>query len=154
MYFFLPHEKDGFPNLIHILNSNPTFLNQKFEIRRQEIPEIWIPRFKFSFNFEGKEDMKELGLTLPFTPGELTEVSDSSSSDKLHVSKILQKAFVEVNEEGTEAAASSVATLIRCCGVFPKPSFVADHPFMFMIREETSLAVFFVGAVLNPLLTD
>ncbi|KAI9073458.1 hypothetical protein K1719_044595 [Acacia pycnantha] len=98
--------------------------------------------------------MKEQGLTLPFTPGELTEVSDSSNSHKLYVSKILQKAFVEVNEEGTEAAASTAAVfdLFSAMWPKPKPSFVANHPFLFMIREETSLALFFVGAVLNLLL--
>ena len=109
MYFFLPHEKDGLPYLIHTLNSNPSFLNQRFNLWREEILDFWIPRFKFSFNLEAKEGMKEQGLTLPFTPGELTEVSDSSNSHKLYVSKILQKAFVEVNEEGTEAAASTAA---------------------------------------------
>ncbi|KAI9100250.1 hypothetical protein K1719_024468 [Acacia pycnantha] len=155
MYFFLPHEKDGLPNLIHTLNSNPRFLNQRFELRRKEILEFWIPRFKFSFNLEATEDMKELGLTLPFTPGELTEVSDSSYSHKLYVSNILQKTFVEVNEEGTKAAASTAALLVPTSfRPMPKPSFVADHPFIFMIREETSMAVFFIGAVLNPLLAS
>ncbi|KAK4278184.1 hypothetical protein QN277_016065 [Acacia crassicarpa] len=96
--------------------------------------------------------MKEQGLTLPFTSGELTEVSDSSKSHKLYVSKILQKAFVEVNEKGTEASASTTAVfeLFSAMWLKPKPSFVASHPFLFMIREETSLAVF--GAVLNPVL--
>ncbi|XP_028752768.1 serpin-ZX-like [Neltuma alba] len=154
MYFFLPHGKHGLPNLIHTLNSNPRFLNQNFELRRAEISELWIPKFKFSYNVEAEEAMKELGLTLPFMPGELTEVSDSFSSHKLHVSKILHKAFVEVDEEGTEAAACTIVSAIQCCAsvAMPKISFVADHPFIFMIREETSKAVFFIGAVLNPLL--
>ncbi|KAK4278185.1 hypothetical protein QN277_016066 [Acacia crassicarpa] len=152
MYFFLPHEKDGLPSLIHSLDSNPRILNQKFELWREDIPEFWIPRFKFSFNMEATKGLKELGLTLPFTPGELTEVSDSSYSHKLYVSTILHKAFVEVNEEGTEAAASTAAVVRLCSARWPLPRFVADHPFMFMIREETSMAVFFVGAVLNPLL--
>ncbi|KAK4278189.1 hypothetical protein QN277_016070 [Acacia crassicarpa] len=101
--------------------------------------------------------MKELGLTLPFTPlGELTEVSDSSNSHKLYVPNILQKTFVEVNEKGTKAAAASTAVLRVSSSrrPRPKPSFVADHPFIFMIREETSTAVFFIGAVLNPLLAS
>ncbi|KAI9073453.1 hypothetical protein K1719_044590 [Acacia pycnantha] len=152
MYFFLPHEKDGLPSLIHTLNSNPRILNQKFELWREDIPEFWIPRFKFSFNLEATKGLKELGLTLPFTPGELTEVSDSSYSHKLYVSSIVHKAFVEVNEEGTEAAASTAAAMRFLSARWPSPSFVADHPFMFMIREETSMVVFFIGAVLNPLL--
>ncbi|XP_028752769.1 serpin-ZX-like [Neltuma alba] len=47
MYFFLPHGKHGLPNLIHTLNSNPRFLNQNFELRREQIAELWIPKFKF-----------------------------------------------------------------------------------------------------------
>lgn len=153
MYFFLPHENDGLPNLIHTLNSNPRYLNQRFELWRSQIPEFWIPRFKFSFNFEAPESiMKDMGLTLPFSPGDLTGVSDSSWSHKLYVSNIMHKAFIEVNEEGTEAAASTAVTFrLRSRGSY-KPSFVADHPFLFMVREETSMAVFFIGAVLNPLL--
>lgn len=61
------------------------------------------------------------------------------------------KVFIEVNEEGTEAAASNAVIAVTQCARYPIPSFVADHPFMLMIREETSNAVFFLGALLNPL---
>ncbi|KAF7803113.1 serpin-ZX-like [Senna tora] len=153
MYFFLPNEKNGLPNLIHTLDSNPRYLNQEYDLWREEIPEFWIPRFKFCSDFGGVEEtMKELGLTLPFSPGEMTGVSDSPLSHRICVSSIVHKAFIEVNEEGTEAAASAAAVMRWCCASYPKPSFVADHPFLFMIREETSMAVFFIGAVLNPLL--
>ncbi|KAF7803114.1 serpin-ZX-like [Senna tora] len=161
MYFFLPHHNninnnEGLPNLIHTFNSNPKFLNQNFGLYREDLEELWIPRFKFSSDFDAVADMRDLGLTLPFRPGDLTEISDSSLGESLCVSNILHKAFIEVNEEGTEAAASTVAILrlYNCGGMvhFHRPSFVADHPFLFMIREEKSRAVFFIGAVLNPLL--
>ncbi|KAJ7971128.1 Serpin-ZX like [Quillaja saponaria] len=152
MYFFLPHEKDGLLNLLRKFNSKPAILNQDFGLWSEKIPNFWIPRFKFSFEFEASEKMKELGLILPFKHGELTEVSDSFERDKLYVSKIFHKACIEVNEEGTESAASSAATWILFCATDPVPSFVADHPFMFIIREETSKFVFFIGSVLNPFL--
>ncbi|KAI4352348.1 hypothetical protein L6164_006611 [Bauhinia variegata] len=98
--------------------------------------------------------MKELVLALPFSPGELTEVSDSPGRGNLFVSKMFHKAFIDVNEEGTEAAATTALLFKACCLKLPIPSFVADHPFMFMIREETSMAVFFIGGVLNPLSTS
>ncbi|KAK4278180.1 hypothetical protein QN277_016062 [Acacia crassicarpa] len=158
MYFFLPHEKDGLRDLIHNLNSNPRCLNEEMELWSDEV-QVRIPRFKFSFNLDAMEDLKELGLTLPFdVPGELTELSDCSNGDMIFVSKIVQKAFVEVNEEGTEAAAGTDAVLDCYEADSPSPSppkrkfFVADHPFLFIIREETSMVVFFIGAVLNPLL--
>ena len=94
--------------------------------------------------------MKELGLTLPFTPGGITGMTDCS----LEVSKIVHKACVEVNEEGTEASAATVASAKISAHRKPRipRKFIADHPFIFMIREETSMAVFFIGVVLNPLL--
>ncbi|WOG93214.1 hypothetical protein DCAR_0312495 [Daucus carota subsp. sativus] len=83
---------------------------------------------------------------------EFTELVQSLQGEKVCVSSIFHKAYIEVNEEGTEAAASTAVRFRRCCGRVKPPGFVADHPFMFMIREETSRIVFFTGAVLNPLL--
>ena len=151
MYFFLPNERDGLLNLVQTLKFNPGFFNQKFQLWLEDIPEFWIPRFKFSFEFDASETMKQMGLKLPFETGELTEMVDSPNSDKLFVSDVFHKSFIEVNEEGTEAAASTAATVELCCLRMITPSFVADHPFLFMIREETHGMVFFIGAVLNPL---
>ncbi|PSR87751.1 Serpin-ZX like [Actinidia chinensis var. chinensis] len=154
MYFFLPDDNTGLPNLVEKFNSNPGFLTQQFGLWKEDLPKFWIPRFKFSFEFEASETVKEMGLVLPFTSvGEFTEmVVDSPHSNKLYLSKVFHKSYIEVNEEGTEAAASTAPTFVKCCARFPTPSFVADHPFMFMIREETSGIVFFTRAVLNPLL--
>lgn len=113
---------------------------------------FYIPKFKFSFQLKVSETVKRMGLKLPFKPGKLTEVVDSSNSDKLCVSDIFHKSFVEVNEEGTEAAASTAATGLLLCADTRPPTFVADHPFLFMIREESHGMVFFMGAGLNPLL--
>ncbi|KAL7169033.1 hypothetical protein ACSBR2_034125 [Camellia fascicularis] len=158
MYFFLPNDTNGLPRLVKRLNSNPGFLNQEFELWEEEVPELWIPRFKFSFEFEASETIKEMGLELPFMDvGELTEmVVDGGEGDELggglYLSKVFHKSCIEVNEEGTEAAASTADIIRFFSKRIPTPRFVADHPFMFMIREETSGTVLFTGAVLNPLL--
>lgn len=102
-----------------------------------------MPKFKFSFGFEASENRN-----LPYA-NETTEMVDSSRG--LFVAKMYRKAFIEVNEEGTEAAASTAGIATAQCTRYPIPSFVADHLFMFMIKEETSNAVFFLGALLNPL---
>ncbi|XP_026432375.1 serpin-Z2B-like [Papaver somniferum] len=76
---------------------------------------------------------------------------------KLHVSNVYRKCFVELDEVGTEAAASAAVIWdigSAICSPTPPPpmvDFVADHPFMFIIREEKSGAVFFMGHVFNPL---
>lgn len=154
MYFFLPAEINGLQNMIQNFNSTPGFFNQDFYFREEDLGDrIWIPKFKFSFEFEASRIIKELGLVLPFMDtGEFTELVHSPHGEKLCVSNIFHKSYIEVNEEGTEAAASTAVRFRRCCGRVKPPGFVADHPFMFMIREETSRIVFFTGAVLNPLL--
>ncbi|KAL1824422.1 hypothetical protein ACET3Z_011200 [Daucus carota] len=154
MYFFLPQEINGLKSMIQTFNSIPGFFNQDFYFREEDLGDrIWIPKFKFSFEFEASRIIKELGLVLPFMDGaEFTELVHSLEGEKVCVSSIFHKAYIEVNEEGTEAAASTAVRFRRCCGRVKPPGFVADHPFMFMIREETSRIVFFTGAVLNPLL--
>ncbi|XP_020552141.1 serpin-Z1C-like isoform X2 [Sesamum indicum] len=118
--------------------------------------EVRVPfmtsRFKFSYEFEASRIVKNLGLDLPFTNlAEFNEMVDPPCSNRLCISKIFHKSFIEVNEEGTEAAASTATTFVLFSATFPTASFRADHPFIFMVREEASKVVFFTGAVLNPL---
>ena len=71
------------------------------------------------------------------------------------ISKLLHKSFIVVNKEGTEAVACTSAMFaMGCAGLLELPSFVADHPFIFTIKEENSGILFFVGAVVNPLLVS
>ncbi|CAN6896942.1 unnamed protein product [Brassica oleracea var. botrytis] len=72
-------------------------------------------------------------------------------AENLYISSILHKAFIEVDEEGTEAAAVSFADLLTCSACQSrKPDFIADHPFMFTVREDKSGVVVFMGQVLDP----
>lgn len=75
---------------------------------------------------------------------------DSPEGKNLYVSSIFHKSFIEVNEEGTEAAAAS-AGVIKLRGIPMTVDFVADRPFLFLIREEMTGTVLFIGHVLNPL---
>jgi serpin B len=81
-------------------------------------------------------------------------VDSSAVGQKLYVSSIFHKSFVEVNEEGTEAAAASAAICMPLSIPLPiRPiDFIADHPFLFVIREDMAGVVLFVGHVVNPLL--
>ncbi|KAL5582005.1 hypothetical protein UlMin_014447 [Ulmus minor] len=151
MYFFLPDEKDGLLNLIQMIKSNPAMLNRDFGLTKDKLVDFWIPKFKFSFDFEASKTIGKMGVDGPFHSGDLRDIVDCPDVSKdLFVSKIFHKSFIEVTEEGTEAAAIT-ACIFEMQQCIRYPSFVADHPFLFMIREETSKAVLFVGAVLNPL---
>ncbi|XP_007017373.2 PREDICTED: serpin-ZX [Theobroma cacao] len=153
MYFFLPDAKDGLPALVEKVSSESGFLERHLPYEPVKVGEFRIPRFKISFGFEASEVLKRLGLVLPFSgEGGLTEMVDSPLGQSLYVSNIFHKSFIEVNEEGTEAAAAS-AGVIRLRGVLveEKIDFVADHPFLFLIREDVTGVVLFIGHVLNPL---
>ncbi|RZC05637.1 serpin-ZX-like [Glycine soja] len=151
MYFFLPETKDGLLALAEKLASESGFLERKLPNNKLEVGDFRIPRFKISFGFEASNVLKELGVVLPFSVGGLTEMVDSAVGRNLFVSDIFHKSFIEVNEEGTEAAAATAATIQFGCAMFPTEiDFVADHPFLFLIREDLTGTVLFIGQVLNP----
>lgn len=150
MYIFLPDANDGMPALVHRITSEPGFLEKHLPLRAVEVGDFRIPKFKASFGFEASEVLKGLGLVLPFSAGGLTEmVDDESVGRKLYVSGIFQKSLIEVNEEGTEAAAVSAAVCGLCSFEYPI-HFVADHPFLYLIREDTTGSLLFIGQLMNP----
>ncbi|WVZ21589.1 hypothetical protein V8G54_008911 [Vigna mungo] len=150
MYFFLPDAKDGLPALVEKLASESGFLERKFPNYQLDVGDFRIPRFKISFGFEASDVLKELGVVLPFTVGGLTEMVESPVGQKPCVSDIFHKSFIEVNEEGTEAAAATATKLYGCTLSRSKIDFVADHPFLFLIREDLTGTVLFIGQVLDP----
>ncbi|KAF5178382.1 Serpin-zx [Thalictrum thalictroides] len=147
MYFILPDAKDGLQALVEKVDS-PGFLDSHIPLQAVPVGEFRIPKFKISFGFEAAEVLKGLGLVSPFSGG-LSEMVDSPAGQNLYVSSIFHKSFIEVNEEGTEAAAAS-AGVIKLRSMQMIVDFVADHPFMFVIREDLTGVVLFVGHVLNP----
>ncbi|KAM7266277.1 hypothetical protein ACFE04_004174 [Oxalis oulophora] len=153
MYIFLPNAIDGLVALAEKMGSDSEFLNKHLPYDQVEVANFKIPRFKIAFGFEASKVLKTLGLVLPFEGEEgLTEMVDSPISQDLYVSSIFHKSFIEVNEEGTEAASASAAVIqLRSLAFGNKVDFVADHPFMFLIREDRTGVVLFVGHVLNPL---
>ncbi|KAM1021616.1 hypothetical protein ACFX13_043417 [Malus domestica] len=149
MHIFLPQAKDGLPALVEKLGSESGFLDRYLPKQPVAVGDFRIPKFKISFGFEASNVLKSLGLVLPFEgEGGLTEMVDSPEGKKLYVSSIFHKSFIEVNEEGTEAAAASAGVISE--RRMPM-TFVADRPFLFTIREETTGTVLFIGNLLNPL---
>nr|GEU79438.1 serpin-ZX-like [Tanacetum cinerariifolium] len=143
MYLYLPNEKYGMQYLIEKMGSESNFLDNYMPHYKREVAQLLIPRFKIPFKFVASDMLKKLGLVLPFTGGEgLTEMVDPSVREKLYVSGIYHKSFVEVNEEGTEAAAVTVNVMIpQCLMRVVRVEFIADHPFLFVIKEDTNAPV-------------
>ncbi|KAJ0940380.1 putative Serpin family protein [Helianthus annuus] len=154
MYFFLPNAKDGLQSLVQKIGSTSDFLDSHIRGQQVEVGRFLLPKFKIEFRFKVCDMLMELGLVLPFTGEDgLTEMADSSAGERLHVSSIHQKSFMEVNEEGTEAAAVTYEQCYGCASDEEEPrrvDFVADHPFLFVIREDVTGVVLFVGQVIDP----
>ena len=155
MYFYLPDANNGLSDLLDKIVSTPGFLDNHIPRRQVKVREFKIPKFKFSFGFDASNVLKGLGLTSPFSGEEgLTEMVESPEMGKnLCVSNIFHKACIEVNEEGTEAAAAS-AGVIKLRGLLMEEDeidFVADHPFLLVVTENITGVVLFIGQVVDPL---
>ncbi|ONI06121.1 LOW QUALITY PROTEIN: hypothetical protein PRUPE_5G041800 [Prunus persica] len=152
MCLFLPDEKDGLPALVERVCSEPGFLDRHIPHYHVEVGNFRIPKFKITSSFSVCHILKQLGLELPFLfypykGGNLTEMVESPSGEDPFVSDMRQEAVIEVNEEGTEAAAVTTFDLMEGSSLYKpkKIDFVADHPFLFFIREEITGAVLFIG---------
>lgn len=109
--------------------------------------EVNIPRFKFETKFTLNDVLKEMGMVDAFDPL-VADFSGMDGTKNLYISSVLHNAFVEVNEEGTEAAAAT-SVIVGTTGINPN-RFIADHPFVFLIQNEETGAILFMGKVTNP----
>ncbi|MBN1144939.1 MAG: serpin family protein [Bacteroidales bacterium] len=108
-----------------------------------------LPKFTFSYKNILNNELSAMGMGIAFTPQ--ADFSGINGTGGLDISKVIHKAFVDVNEEGTTAAAVT-AVEIELTAMPGEPiTFRADQPFIFAIREVTTGAVLFIGMVQNPL---
>jgi serpin B len=157
MCIFLPDADDGLPSLLDAIASRPGFLHEHLPREEVEVGKFQVPRFKLSFHASIAAILGKLGLRLPFheTADLSSMTEDDGSGLPTVLSDVLHKADIEVNEEGTEAAAvTEVFYDVGCAAMsWPPPppvDFVADHPFAYFIVEEETGAVVFAGHVLDP----
>ncbi|CAM0902665.1 unnamed protein product [Alopecurus aequalis] len=154
MCIFLPDARDGLPALLDTIASRPSFLHDHLPEQRVNLREFRLPRFKLSFHGSVVAVLKKLGLELPFCDrADLSNmVEDDGSGLPILVDDIIHRAVIEVNEEGTKAAAVTMPQGLHVRREPPPQQldFVADHPFAFYIVEEATGAVVFAGHVLDP----
>lgn len=108
---------------------------------------VAMPRFTLEWKRELKPPLERLGMGIAFVPGAADFSNMSDAPADLYISSVLQKTFVEVNEEGTEAAA---ATSVTVGTTSLPPSIRADRPYLFAIRERLSGTILFAGAIVDP----
>jgi serpin B len=144
MVVLLPRRVDGLPTLEKALTPARLagWLNG---LKKREVL-VSLPRFKMSTGLHLNEPLSGLGMPLVFRRG-----ADFSGigPGELSLSAVIHKAFVDVNEEGTEAAASSAVKVVARSASRPI-SFRADRPFVFLIRDTHSGSVLFMGRLVSP----
>ncbi|XP_036047005.1 neuroserpin [Onychomys torridus] len=115
-------------------------------VKKQKV-EVYLPRFTVEQEIDLKDTFKALGVTEIFNKdANLTAMSDKK---ELFLSKIVHKSFIEVNEEGSEAAAASGMIAISRMAVL-YPQVIVDHPFLFLIKNRKTGTILFMGRVMHP----
>jgi serpin B len=112
--------------------------------------QVFLPRFKMTWQASLVPAMQALGITDAFRGA--ADFSGMDGTQSLFISDILHKAFVDVAEEGTEAAAATGVAIHASSSAMraPPPVFRADHPFLFVIQEDRTGSILFIGRVMNP----
>jgi len=122
----------------------------KSSLTKTTINVLKIPKFKLETEYTLNNILSDMGIKDAFNFG-VADFSGMDGTNYLYISLVIHKAFVEVNEEGTEAAAAT-AIMMEAGAAFPPKTytFIADHPFIFLIQQKETGAVLFMGKVTNP----
>lgn len=141
MVVLLPGETQNMDNVIASIPGN---WDTWMEHLDDHLIDLKLPKFKFEYGRELNDDLKKMGMNIPFQPiADFGKISDT----ELQISKVKQDTFVEVNEEGTEAAAVTVVeTVVTSIGPdSQRIPFHVDRPFVYIIKEKSTGAILFMG---------
>jgi serine protease inhibitor len=148
MVILLPKDVDGLSKLEAQLTPE-TVRSWTSKLRNRKV-QVYFPKFKMTSEFTLSDTLRTMGMPLAFS--NQADFSGISADEALKISEVVHKAFVDVNEEGTEAAAATGVILAPTSAISPTkpPVFRADHPFVFLIRDNRTGAVLFLGRIVNP----
>ena len=150
MLILLPKKNDGLSELEKELTSeNVTKWSAGLKPRQVKLS---LPKFKMTADFSLGEVLKSMGMKLAFSDN--ADFTGMSTEEPLTISAVIHKAFVDVNEEGTEAAAATAVIIARATAILPNPEepveFRADHPYVFLLRDRQTGSILFMGRLANP----
>jgi serpin B len=149
MVVLLPKDVDGLPALEKSLSADK-LVAWMSKVGYAKV-NLTLPKFKVTSEFMLNDALAALGMKLAFT--ELADFSGMTTRDKLYISSVVHKAFIDVHEDGTEAAAATAMSTKVVFGIEPvvEPvTFRADHPFVYLIRDNRAGSILFMGRVANP----
>jgi len=144
----LPKERDGLAALERALTP-AQFADWLAQAALREV-DVFVPKWTLSSEFQLAAVLKSLGLTAAFS--DQADFSGMSADQQLSIADVVHKAFVEVNEAGTEAAAATgvMIGVTSAREPQPVPVFRADHPFIFLIQDQLTGSLLFLGRIVTP----
>ncbi|HEY5505792.1 MAG TPA: serpin family protein, partial [Sedimentisphaerales bacterium] len=150
MVILLPKKFDGVKDLEREFTSE-NLAGWLAKIHKREV-RVFIPRFKMTSEFELARVLGAMGMPDAFSGK--ADFSGMAGNKDLFISAVVHKAYVDVNEEGTEAAAATGVAMKLTSIREPLPVFRADHPFIFLIRDNQTGSILFLGRLENPASQD
>ena len=152
MLVLLPKKMDGLPDLEKRLT--PENLKKWTNGLARRDVEVFLPRFRMTSRFDLGRTLSSMGMVDAFDRGKADFSGMDGKPGWLYIGVVVHKAFVDVNEEGTEAAAATGVGVKMAALPVRTPVFRADHAFFFLIRHNPTGSILFVGRVLAPTVAD
>ncbi|MEZ5070793.1 MAG: serpin family protein [Bacteroidales bacterium] len=147
MVVMLPSESTGLDALVGKLS--PETWESWFAQSGYGPVEVHLPKFKYGWKDSLNAPLTQLGLGVAFSSLEADFTRINPIGD-LFLSRVIHQSFIEVNEEGTEAAAATIVEVVNECAGCGGTTFVADRPFLYVIKENSTGAIVFLGTVGRP----
>ena len=151
MYIFLPGRESDLDIFLQNLNAE-SWENWISQFGEREVL-LKVPKFKLEYEKGLNDILQALGMGIAFdaSRADFSRMASLETLDgNLYIQKVLHKTFVEVNEEGTEAAAATSIEVGVTSVPPPPPQFIADRPFFFAIRDNETKTVLFMGIIVEP----
>ncbi|MCY1018750.1 serpin family protein [Pyxidicoccus sp. MSG2] len=149
MLIALPKRVEDLARLEASLDAN-VLEKRIFKLTGREVA-VSLPKFKMATTLQLQGALSGMGMPLAFDPA-LADFSGMTARERLNLSAVLHQANLDVNEEGTEAAAATAMMAVPTAALLENEvlEFNADHPFLFFIRDTWSGAVLFQGRLVDP----
>lgn len=158
MEVYLPNKKDGIKDFEKLLNSE-NYAKWNKDFKSEEVA-VTFPKYRMTCDFSlGKIFEEKMGMATAFSDDADFYKMVEKKEKGLKISKVIHKAFIDVSEKGTEAAAATAVIMdVVTSSAYREPDpykiFTADHPFIFIIKDKATGSILFMGKVMNPSLTE
>lgn len=149
MYLFLPPIGEGIEAFAARFHEAA---DAAFDNFRANEGEVWLPRLDVAFKSSLNEPLKRLGMGIAFDPGaaDFGRMIQGAGPGDLFIGDVLHQAVLKMDETGTEAAAVTSIEVRLTSAPVRQFSFKADRPFLFVIRDDETGALLFMGAIVDP----